>query len=381
MSTPQTSSNSSDSGDSSKTKQQAKRSVSLLTPAQLQRKRAQDREKLEKQVEFLTQELRLARLETASLQQKNQLSPPGTIPVTSPPLSMTSLGHYPEGIAAVMDVQVQQKSCPPQYGGMGSQFSNPFIISGPVSTGPAPPTILDPSLCNLYTDFKQQPISIQVWQAKPIHYPATCGLDKIFLDLVRDLNPLNSVGGNAYEFSTSKFPQVTALLNPQQHSMLYPVTSAIVQDVIQCLTVESLPEQIGILYVMCYILRWIITGTEEDYYAMPDWLRPGAAQLCTAHPIWVDIMPPKSRDRLCREAHYHDKFEAFKERANETISVNWPYKSEDTLIQMSPTEFALNPVFTTHIRTLGNWTYGPSFLKDYPEFEGEVNIGPPRLVR
>jgi hypothetical protein len=90
---------------------------------------------LEKQVEFLTQELRLARLETASLQQKNQLSPPGTIPVTSPPLSMTSLGHYPEGIAAVMDVQVQQKSCPPQYGGMGSQFSNPFIISGPVSTG------------------------------------------------------------------------------------------------------------------------------------------------------------------------------------------------------------------------------------------------------
>jgi hypothetical protein len=73
---------------------------------------------------------------------------------------------------------------------------------------------------------------------------------------------------------------------------------------------------------------------------------------------------PKSRDRLCRDAHYHDKFEALKERANATISVNWPYKSEDTLIQMSPTEFAINPVFTTHIRTLSNWTYGPSFLKE-----------------
>jgi hypothetical protein len=90
---------------------------------------------LEKQVEFLTQELRFTRLETASLQQKNQLSPPGTIPVTAPPLSITSLGHYPESIVAVMDFQVGQKSCPPQYNGMGSQFSNPFIVSGQVSTG------------------------------------------------------------------------------------------------------------------------------------------------------------------------------------------------------------------------------------------------------
>jgi hypothetical protein len=24
---------------------------------------------------------------------------------------------------------------------------------------------------------------------------------------------------------------------------------------------------------------------------MPDWLRPGAAQIVTAHPAWVDMMP------------------------------------------------------------------------------------------
>jgi hypothetical protein len=90
------------------TPKQASRSVSLLTPEQLQKKRVQDREsqkqtrqvntrprsplknqkltahrarikqtiaELEKRVESLTQELHLARQENTSLRQKNQLAP------------------------------------------------------------------------------------------------------------------------------------------------------------------------------------------------------------------------------------------------------------------------------------------------------------------
>ncbi len=113
---------------------------------------------------------------------------------------------------------------------------------------------------------------------------------------------------------------------------------------------------------------------------MPDWLRPRAAQIVTAHPAWVDMMPwyvpgtsyflstlnrcrPKSRDRLCRDAQYHDKFEDFKNACNETISINWPYEPADTLIRVSASEFTVNPVFITHIRTNSNWTLGPSFLE------------------
>jgi hypothetical protein len=36
--------------------------------------------------------------------------------------------------------------------------------------------------------------------------------------------------------------------------------------------------------------QWLITGSQEDYDAMPVWLRPGAAQIVTAHPMWVDLM-------------------------------------------------------------------------------------------
>jgi hypothetical protein len=88
-------------------------------------------------------------------------------------------------------------------------------------------TTLDPRLFYLYDDFEPQPISIPVWGARPVHYPPTCTLDKICLDLMESLRPLNSIGGNALEFSNPKFPDVAALLNPQDHSSTFPLTTAI----------------------------------------------------------------------------------------------------------------------------------------------------------
>ncbi|KAE9379692.1 hypothetical protein N431DRAFT_527062 [Stipitochalara longipes BDJ] len=219
------------------------------------------------------------------------------------------------------------------------------------------------------------------WNARPINYPATCRFDKTCLELIQKLTPPNCIGGNAFEFSNPNFPNVQVLLNPKSLYTQYPLTATIASDIIYVLTVESLPEQIAILYVICSMMRWVITGSKEDYYSMPSWLRPGVAQIVTAHPIWVDMMPgPELRNRLCCNAQYHDKYEAFKDTYNETISINWPYKVADTLLRISPNEFAINPVFITSIRINSNWTLGPSFLDKYPEFEGEVNIGVPRIA-
>ncbi|PMD33123.1 hypothetical protein L207DRAFT_175622 [Hyaloscypha variabilis F] len=376
--------------DSNKPKQ-ASRSVSLLTPEQLQRKRAQDREsqrqtrarvkqtiaELEKRVEILTQELQLTRLENASLQQRNQLAPPGTIPQLAPPGPVPGPEDFPAGTAAIMDVVVRNDQQPQHCMGMGAQFSDSMVVADPGRQA-----LLDPSLFYPYDDFEQQPLSIPVWDAKPVHFPATCRFDKICLEMIQTLKPLNAIGGTALEFNSPKFPHVQALLNPQHHATSFPLTSSIVQNIIYVLTVESLPEQIAIMYVMCSMIRWIITGREADYYAMPDYLRPTAAQIVTAHPAWLDMMPwPKSRDRLCRDAQYHDKYEDFKNCCNETISINWPYDAADTLIRTSANDFTINPVFITHIRTYSNWTLGPSFLEKYPDFEGEVNIGKPRTIR
>lgn len=170
---------SSGNGESSKSKQ-APRSVSLLTPEQLQRKRAQDREsqrqtrqvnrasspghrpcplllcwqaeltasrarvkqtiaELERRVEMLTEELHLTRLENASLQEKNQLAPPGTIRSASamgPPHPIPEEPKlFAEGTAAVTEVVVRQQSRISQYMELGSQFSDSIIITGQISTG------------------------------------------------------------------------------------------------------------------------------------------------------------------------------------------------------------------------------------------------------
>jgi hypothetical protein len=90
---------------------------------------------LEKRVEILTQELHLTRLENASLQEKNQLAPPGTIPTVAPLQALPSPEAFPEGTAAIMDVVVRQRNQPQQNMGMGSQFSNSLVVSGQISSG------------------------------------------------------------------------------------------------------------------------------------------------------------------------------------------------------------------------------------------------------
>jgi hypothetical protein len=81
----------------------------------------------------------------------------------------------------------------------------------------------------LYDDYEQQHMSIPVWDARPAHYPATCRFDKVCLEIIQTLKPLNSIGGNALEFTSPKFPNVQALLDPQHHASSFPLTSAIVQ--------------------------------------------------------------------------------------------------------------------------------------------------------
>jgi hypothetical protein len=90
---------------------------------------------LEKRVEILTQELHLTRLENASLQEKNQLAPPGTIPTMAPPQALSGPEAFPEGTAAIMDVVVRQRNQPQQCMGMGSQFSNSSVVPGQSSSG------------------------------------------------------------------------------------------------------------------------------------------------------------------------------------------------------------------------------------------------------
>lgn len=75
---------------------------------------------------------------------------------------------------------------------------------------------------------------------------------------------------------------------------------------------------------------------------------------------FLKVPRPQLRDTLCRNTKYHN--EAFIQRFNKTLSINWPYKPEDVLIQIT-SKFAINPVFVTHLQNLDNWTVGPEFIE------------------
>lgn len=203
-------------------------------------------------MEFLTQDLHRTRLENASLQEKNQLPPPGTIPTVAPPPPIPPPEEY-LGLATVMDVIMRQKSQPSgQPLPTDSQFSNSFIVPGQINTGIRIVTmalskslltiiiaegtstgLLDPSLFYIYDDFAPPLKSIPVWEARPCHYPATCRNDKIFLELIETRKSINNIEASALEFQNPRFPHMSAFLNPQHHAELYPFTAAIVS--VSCL--------------------------------------------------------------------------------------------------------------------------------------------------
>lgn len=203
--------------------------------------------------------------------------------------------------------------------------------------------------------------SDQVWTAMPKHSVPTCLVDRGTLDLVRS----RKMRDNASEFQGHPFPSVHSLLNPTLDTNITrcPVTSSIVNNIIPVTTVPTLPEQIAILYVMAAVIRWQIQPTEAHCDAMPTWLRPCAAQLAVPHAPWIDFMSwPLLRERMCRWPKYHAQHQLISSIFNESISINWPYRTEDIVLYFNGDGAVLNPVFDHHIKNIDNWTIGSRIL-------------------
>jgi hypothetical protein len=217
-----------------------------------------------------------------------------------------------------------------------------------------------------------------VWSTLPKHTPSTCDLDTVVINLIQQRRQLESTGGNVSEFTRHAFPSIQSLLNPTYEPLASPVTSTIVKNIIHVMTVPTLPEQIAILYVMSKVIRWQISPTQANYFDLPEWLRPTPSQLIHTHPPWLDLfLWPKGREKMCREKKYHNEHELMAEICNATLSINWPHKPSDMIMQVSGRETVLHPMFEKHILDLGNWTVGKKILEAYPDLVFEVNVKPP----
>jgi len=190
-------------------------------------------------------------------------------------------------------------------------------------------------------------------------------MDRIVIDLVAIRRQHETAGGNVSEFQKMPFPSVQSLLNPTYETAKYPVTSTIVNNIIHVMTVPTLPEQISILYLISKVIRWQISPTENNYESLPDWLRPTEVQLATEHPAWIDLVPwPMIRERMCKDPKYYPEHVKFSDICNESMSINWPHRVADMVMQVNGSDTILNPIFERHVKNIRNWTVGPRMLEE-----------------
>jgi hypothetical protein len=195
------------------------------------------------------------------------------------------------------------------------------------------------------------------WQYLPKHTGSTCSVDSVVLDLVQIAQASRNEGLIDQDSNTRPaFPSIQSLLNPTYNAIKARVSRNIVDSIVRVVTTPTLPERIGFLYLIYAIVRWQMNPSQATYYSLPEWLRPLPAQLFAAHPPWVDFFIwPKGREKLCLEPKYHHKHPDIVRICNRAISVNWPYRPSDMLLQVGD-DTILNPVFERHIRDLRNWT-------------------------
>lgn len=246
--------------------------------------------------------------------------------------------------------------------------------NGRTSQTTSAPTYLDPANCS--SDQAHPP------HATPVkNTPPTCPLDSILLDFLHNRQREAAQGIPRQKLVGPPYPSVSSLLNPEKSTYSHPV-SKVFTDILRTFPdISSLPDQVGILYLMFLLMRWQIFPTQENYDRMPDWLKPRPIQLLTPHPAWIDyIIFPDMRDRLAT-SHQDYPFENWFIPFTQGFSVNWPYESTDCLLAAGDSdEFLINPVFERHLRNLENWSLGPLFAECYPGLVDTTIIKPrPKL--
>ncbi|KAK8232371.1 hypothetical protein HDK77DRAFT_261130 [Phyllosticta capitalensis] len=183
-------------------------------------------------------------------------------------------------------------------------------------------------------DFNPQDRAIEVCTFFPRTLHATCPLDNVLIDFLRDSNsqvaqgmPLKTVAGPPY-------PNFTALMYPERAIQSHPLSRVFIDILGTFPGLTGLPEKVALFYIMFLYMRWHIDSNEENYERLPDWMTPRLSQTFVPHSMWQDYVPwPRLRDRLISlQSGQHINFDNFFIPFTTSLSLNWPYDPLDVLI-------------------------------------------------
>lgn len=140
-------------------------------------------------------------------------------------------------------------------------------------------------------DFNPQDRAIEVCTFFPRTLHATCPLDNVLIDFLRDSNsqvaqgmPLKTVAGPPY-------PNFTALMYPERAIQSHPLSRVFIDILGTFPGLTGLPEKVALFYIMFLYMRWHIDSNEENYERLPDWMTPRLSQTFVPHSMWQDYVP------------------------------------------------------------------------------------------
>lgn len=190
------------------------------------------------------------------------------------------------------------------------------------------------------------------------------------------------------------YPDMTSLLYPDTANTTRPQSlSNLLCGTLRGFTsLVGYTPRISLVITTFYIVRWLISPTQENYEMIPEHNRPIEEQIRVPHPIWVDIIQwPALRAKLVYQFPGLS-LEAFFLPYTSSLSVNWPDPDDVWTCVFRVRRQATRsdgdsrdaegftedirplPAYEQHVRNLDNWSVGPEFAEAFPWLAGTTRI-------
>ncbi|KAE9572894.1 hypothetical protein CGMCC3_g11107 [Colletotrichum fructicola] len=140
--------------------------------------------------------------------------------------------------------------------------------------------------------------------------------------------------------------------------------------------VTNVIERLAVFAVIQRAVAWLVHPTREAYMAMVQELTPKPIQTAIPHPQWVDLIlwaPLRTAIIERQDAYANEEFQAV--YSSSLRLINWPCRPIDALVvDPQSGEMWLSDTFTAHAMRIENWRLNENFVRRYPELRGCVAV-------
>ncbi|KAF2809190.1 uncharacterized protein BDZ99DRAFT_445185 [Mytilinidion resinicola] len=155
-------------------------------------------------------------------------------------------------------------------------------------------------------------------------------------------------------------------------------SNAVVNVIGSSFTLASPPNAVDMMatyFIMYRLLRWRVHPDSESYEDVPVWYRPSYLQETLPHDVSCDFWAwPKLRDVLISGVYSYDK-RAFSTDMCSAITVEWPAAKPLVTKTKAPSVVELSDEFETYVMKYENWKLKRFWAGKYPELVGFANVG------